>query len=287
MAIENTWKEIYIPNKKGTNLFCNHYYNDKDAPNIIYIQTPIGSVKSFLKKAYEPLAQYGFNIFAVDFSGIGKSMGNITDFSRQGTVDDLDCCVEYICERFTGDIHLYAGTGTGGIFGEYYASTTDKIRSFAQYGVGIYGDVSIIRYPKWITKMFYILLKGIAKVMPRLRIFFPLPKYSGYHAELDNTFYEMALQEYPDLFKQDIHLMIALLGMFLDKESALKLLPQCPTLVFETLHDRYFSKEYFRKYYDILTCEKKLYSINDIHNSYYFHSDEICKEVAKWFIAHA
>lgn len=276
------WKEIRIPNKKNLLLFCDHYFEDSSAPNILYIQTPIGSVTS-LKRAYEPLAEHHFNVFAVDLSGIGNSEGNVSEFSLENMIDDLDSCVDYISEHYTGPIHLFGGTGTGGILGQYYAGYSRRIASFAQYGVGIYRDVSFFKQPLFIIKSVYFVLRKLAKIVPNISISMSPPKYNGFHKELDDSYYEMLLKENPKLLKLNVNLFVSLLEMFLDKNSALKDLPQCPTLVFETLYDRYFDIDYFRCYFNKLTCKKKLYTIEDVHNSYYFHSDEVCREVALWF----
>jgi len=49
------WNEISIPNKRGQQLFCRNYFTSVDAPNILYIQTPVTSVGGLTKKAYETI----------------------------------------------------------------------------------------------------------------------------------------------------------------------------------------------------------------------------------------
>ncbi len=109
------------------------------------------------------------------------------------------------------------------------------------------------------------------------------PKYKGKNKDLDDRVYKIALEEKKDLFSANIMWVKALVEMFIAKDSKLKEKLKCPTLVFKLTSDRYFSPEYFDEYYDRLDCEKKLYTIEDIHNSYYYRSEEICLEVTYWF----
>ena len=64
--MSNGWQAIYINDK----IFCNHYFTSADAMNIIITHTPIVSTLE-MQQAYEPLKNYGVNIFAFDFSGTG------------------------------------------------------------------------------------------------------------------------------------------------------------------------------------------------------------------------
>jgi len=280
------WNEILIPNKKGQKLFCRHYFTSIDAPNVLYIQTPLplASVEGIMKKAYEPLSKYGFNIFAVDLAGIGKSEGSVRDFTAYGVISDLDSCIDYIKENFNGKVFLFGGTGIGGIWGQYYVSYSDRLDAFAQFAVGIYEDLSPLGIPLWAAKMGYNILKLLRKIAPNLCINLEPPEYHGKNKKQDDDFYEMALLENPQMFKPNINWIVALLEIFIGKNSYLKDIPKCPVLVFQTLSDRYFPADYFKRYYNRLTCHKKLYSIDDIHNSYYFRADEMCEQVAKWFL---
>lgn len=286
MKSPHKWNKIIIPNKKGQQLFCRHYFTSIDAPNILYIQTPLplASVEGFMKNAYEPLSKYGFNIFAVDLAGIGKSEGSVRDFTPDSVISDLDSCVDYIKESYNGKVFLFGGTGIGGVWGQYYASYSDRLDAFAQYGVGIYEDLSPLGLPLWVAKLSYNMLKLISKIAHGLCLDMKPPKYNGKNKEMDDHFYEMASLENPQMFKPNISWMVALFEIFVGKNSYLKDTPKCPVLVFEVLSDRYFPADYFKRHYDRLIVHKKLYSIDDIHNSYYFRADEVCEQVAKWFL---
>ncbi|SHK43304.1 serine aminopeptidase domain-containing protein [Paramaledivibacter caminithermalis] len=284
MKSTHIWIEISISNHKGQQLFCRHYFTSIDAPNVLYIQTPLGSVGGFTKKAYEPLSKYGFNIFAVDLAGIGKSEGSVSEFTANGVLSDLDSCINYIEENFNGKVFLFGGTGIGGIWGQYYASYSNRLDGFAQFAVGIYEDLSPLGLSLWAAKTVYNMMKLLKKIAPNLCINMKPPEYYGKNKEQDDYFYEMSLLENPHMFKPNINWMTALMEIFLGKNSYLKDTPKCPVLVFQTLSDRYFPAEYFEHYYDRLTCHKKLYSIDDVHNSYYFRADEVCEQVAKWFL---
>ena len=60
-----------------------------------------------MQQAYEPLKNYGVNIFAFDFCGTGKSAGNAKTFSCESIVNDLDSVVTYIESNFSSNVHLY------------------------------------------------------------------------------------------------------------------------------------------------------------------------------------
>lgn len=279
------WKELFIRNINGNALFVDHYYCSDDTPNIVYIQTPVTSVLEY-KMCYEPLAQHGFNIFALDLSGIGKSEGNINEFSIETMESDIDSCIDYIKENFSHTIHIYGGTGTGGALAQFYVSHKNDVASFAQYGVAIYNDLSHMGMSVGLIKIMYPLLKVIRKIMPNASFKLSLPKYNGKNAELENIYYENFMKTHPGIFNMKISLLLSYLGIFLEKDSSIQNSIKCPTLVFEALHDRYYPAEYYKNYYNSLTCEKKLYSIDDVHSSFVFHAEEVCSVVADWFLQH-
>lgn len=279
------WKELQIKNKDGNKLYVDHYFNSENAPNIIYLQTPVTSVIEY-KMCYEPLTRYGFNIFALDLSGIGKSEGNINDFSMTTMECDVDACMDYIKCNFSNVIHIYGGTGTGGAIAQYYVSHKNYVASFAQFGVAIFNDLSHMGINTNMLKVLYPILKGIRKVKPNATFKLSLPKYTGKNAEKENQLYADLMKSHPGIFNMKISLLTSYLGIFLEKNSCIKNLPKCPTLVFEALHDRYYPIKYYRDYYDSLICEKKIHSIDDVHNSYVFHADEVCSVIADWFLQH-
>lgn len=280
------WKEIFIKNKSEQNLYCRYFESNPKNPNIIYLQTPVISVSGISEKIYEPLANFGYNIYAIDFTGIGKSEGNINTFSVEQIISDINSIIDYIEKNSEREIFLYASTGIGGICGQYFVSRENRIKAFAQYGVGIFEDLSIMKMPLWAGKTLFKIVKIVSKVFPNLKVKMNPPKYNGKNKKLDDDIYKELLKENPKLFFANIKWIETLMQMFLDKESSLKNPPKCPSLVFKTLHDRYFKESYIDKYYESLKCEKKMYVIDDIHNSYYLYAQEICKEVSEWFLLH-
>lgn len=280
------WKETVIKNKQEKNLHCRYFYSSYSVANILYIQTPLISVSGISQKVYEPLSDIGYNIYAIDLSGIGKSEGAVETFSTSRIIDDINAVLDYIALFSDKRIFLYASTGIGGICGQYFVSKSNRIFAFAQYGVGIFQDLSPMKIPLWLASIFFAIVKALAKVAPKISIRIPPPTYKGKNKKMDDWFYDELVKETPKLYYANINWIATLLEMFLDKDSGLKNRPNCPTLVFKTLHDRYFSSTYFDEYFMSLTCEKKLYTIDDVHNSYYFHAKEICEQVSKWFSQH-
>ncbi|MDO5521600.1 MAG: alpha/beta hydrolase [bacterium] len=272
------WKQIEIPNGKSA-IFCNAYITGKSAMNIIVTHTPIVTTLE-IQPAYEPLAKYNVNVFAFDFSGTGKSGGKEQDFSRMSIVRDLDCVVQYIEKNFSSNIHLYGNTGIGGMFAQYYVCATNRIKSFAQFACVDYKNTAGVGTPYVGAKIMSFLLN----LLPNFHITTKPPKYTGYNGSKDNEFYERLKQKNPDIFKSSTKILNTTLECFVAPDSAIKNGVSVPTLVFKTLHDRYFSQKYFDSYFSSLACKKKLVEINDVHNSYYLDSKKFCKEVYEWFI---
>lgn len=271
------WQQIKIPNE-DINIFCNSYIVNKDAMNIIVTHTPIVSTIE-MQRAYEPLVAFGANVFAFDFSGTGKSEGNEKDFSRDSVLKDIDAVVEYIRVNYSSNIHLFGNTGIGGMFAQYYASSSINIKSFAQFSCIDYKNTAGLGYPYVAVKAMCSLLN----LLPNLHFNMKPPKYHGYNEYQDNDFYQQLESRYPHIWKTSSKILQAMLECFVAPNSAIKNGVKIPTLVFKTMHDRYFKPEYFDQYYDSLTCKKKLVQIDNTHNSYYFDSSKFCEEAYQWF----
>lgn len=275
--MNGVWQEIYI----GDVLFCNNYFSSKQAMNIIVSHTPVFST-TLIKQVYEPLADYDVNIFAFDFSGTGKSKGKAKDFSTASVLSDFGMITSYISANFSDDIHIFGNTGTGGIFAQYYVCSGAKVKSFAQFACAIHKDTKPLGYPYPLVK----LICHIMKAFPDRTITFREPEYSGPHAERDDGVYREIERICPDFRKCKMSLVTALAESLVSDKSELANRAGCPTLVFKTLHDRYFPADYFDRYYDALSCEKKLVEVDDVHNSYYLSSRLFCREAYNWFALH-
>lgn len=271
------WEQLQIPCGEHT-IFCNSYITEKSTMNIIVTHTPICTTLA-IQPAYEPLTKYGVNIFAIDFSGSGQSGGKEKDFSIKSVISDLNYVVDYIEENYSSNIHLYGNTGIGGMFAQCYVCSTNRIKSFAQFACVDYKNTSGVGYPYIGVKI----MSWVLGYLPNFHITVKPPKYNGFHCEQDNGFYEMFIKDNPDAFRSSTKVMNAMLQSFVSTDSPIRNGVRIPTLVFKTLHDRYFSKEYFDSYYKTLLCKKKLVEIDDVHNSYYLRCEEFCKEVYEWF----
>ncbi len=278
-------KDMYLKKKNGIKLYTNILEHDKASPNIIFIQTPVASVTD-LKESYYPLSHYGFNVFALDLSGCGKSEGTLEDFSLENMIEDINTCIDHIIQNYNDRIHFYAGNGMGGMLAQYYLSQSTCIKSFAQYGSAIFGDVSLAKSP-FIIKLFYPLLIITARLFPRLKVNFNLianfKGYKGKNAEKENTWYKDMLSKHPESIHMSIAFIAGFMQMFLDEKSLLKNKPQCPVLVFAPKYDRYMSFSYYQKYYEWLDGTKAFYTIDDSHLSFLWHSEELCKAACEWF----
>ena len=276
-----SWEHIEI-SKGETNLFCNANINSKAAMNIICVHTPIISTLA-LQSAYEPFVKYGVNIFAIDFSGTGKSIAD-KRLSRESFVRDLDFVVAYIENNYSSNIHLYAPTGIGGMFAQYYATTSTKLKSLAQFNCINYKKTSGMGYPLIVAKIIYFLFK----LFPDMTIPYNPPKYNGPRYEEDNRFYKDMIEKYPSFRSVSTKHLEVVMAFFVAKDSVAKDSVAIPTLVYKIPNDRFMTPQFFDDYYKSLTCEKKLVEIeNGIHNSYYFDSELFCKHAHEWFIEHS
>lgn len=275
------WEIVKIKNVNN-DLFCNAYITGKSAMNIIVTHTPIITTLE-MQKVYEPLIKKDVNIFAFDFSGTGKSAGEEKAFSRKSVVSDLNAVVEYIERNYSNDIHLYGSTGIGGMFAQYYVTTSKKIKSFAQFACVHYKNTAGIGYPYIVVKV----LCDLLRVLPNFHFTMKPPRYEGYNKAEDDAYYERLEKEHPKIWKTSSKILLAMLECFAAKDSVVKSSVSVPTLVFKTLHDRYFPKKYFDMYFKSLTCEKKLVEINDVHNSYYLRSELFCEYAYNWFLEHS
>lgn len=271
-----------ITNQRGIELFVDETTIHPEAANVIFCCTPAVSVTE-LEKCYSPFKEYGFNTFAFDFAGTGKSGGSPSDFTIKGIGDDFDSLIKYIKEFSAGRIYLFADAGIGGIIGQHYVSGKTEIAGFAQFAVGRYRDLSSFGIPSVIARMCLPFVKLIRKIASHSMFNMKPPKYNGYHANLDNSFYLSQLEKNANFFQVSVHFICVLLEIFVGKTSQIKSSVSIPTLVFKTTHDRYFSAEYFDKYFESLCCVKKLHTVEDVHNSYILYPDKFAQAVSNWF----
>lgn len=278
-------KNYYLTKKDGKKLFINILENDKNSPNIIFIQTPICSVTE-MKDTYYSLSKYGFNVFALDLYGSGKSDGSMAELSIETVHEDLSACIDYVIKNYNDVIHFYAGNGIGGMLAQHYLSQETPVRSFVQYGVAIHGDVSIFKQPV-VIKACYPFMLIIAKIFPNFKIKYEkvanLEGYKGKNAEKEYNWYKEKMKKYPGAFDMQMSFLSTLLKMFLSKKSFLKYKPMCPVLVVAPKYDRFVDFSYYQKYYNWLDNPKQIFEIDDSHISFEWHAEEICKVASEWF----
>jgi len=277
------FRNMYLENNSPNKIYIDYHYQSLNEMNIIFCCTPICSVIEF-RKCYEPFIHFGFNVFAIDFSGVGQSDGEMEHFSVNSVMDNFECLVKYIRSLNDHPIFMFGDTGIGGIFAQYFISITNEISAFAQFGNAVYRNMSPLKCPNWLVNIIYPILGVTSRLFPALNVPFSIPKYSGYNEDKDNNFYVEQKKRNPKIFHVNINLIQALMYMLWDKKSSIRSNIVIPTLVFKTLYDRYFSSEYFDEYYENLKCIKKMIVIEDVHNSYFFYPDLFAREVADWYV---
>ncbi len=177
-------------------------------------------------------------------------------FSTDTLKNDLDACVAYIKENYNHVVHMFGGTGTGGVLGQYYITGETEIKSFAQYGLANYEDVSALGNPIMI-KLIYPILPLFQKLAPNMKIKFKPNNFNGKHADKENEWYTELIRSNPKVLDMSIAILKTLLDILLSKRSNIKDRPNCPVLVFAPKHDRYFSMAYIQKYYNWIDKPKK------------------------------
>ena len=270
----------YMGEDKKTYVKC--LINDHKAPNVIFFMTPIGSVEHDIAiRNYRPLADNGFNVFAVDLPGIGRSSNG--KFTYENIKAEIKSIAEYIQKNFSYSIHLYGGTGTGGIIGQALASDKDLtfFTSYSQLGVANHGDLSVIG-SSFILKSVFPLLNIAVKLFPEYRLKFKVPKYNGYNAEKENNWYQSMMKEYPGIFDFPLDVVYTLLWLLISKDSPIINKPYPPTLVMASKYDRYYKKEYINNYYHNLETKKKLHWIDDSHCVFVWGTQELINQVTEW-----
>lgn len=267
---------------QNQDVFVNCMVSDSKAPNVIFIMTPIGSVDHELALGnYRPLVEKGLNVFAVDLPGTGKSSkGTFTYENIKAAIKNVG---NYIMENYPAPIHLYGGTGTGGVIGQALASDQDLsfLKSFSQFGVANYKDVSVLGN-NILLKLAYPWIKLGARLYPKYKVKFKIPKYSGYNAEKENRWYHDTMTAHSGIFDLHLEVIHTLLWLMLSQESPLKDKPKPPTLVMASHHDRYFNEVYINKYYKGLSPVKKIHWFNDSHCVFVWNPEALADQVFEW-----
>ncbi len=230
--------------------------------------------------AYKNLENYNLNVYAIDFSCTGKSSAEPKNFSPKTIIDDFNEVIDYIKNNYSDNIHVFGNCGIGGIFAQYAVSSGIDVRSFAQFACVTYEDTSILKLPLMLSRG----LLPILKLFRKFNYKFKEPKYKGLRAELDDEVYKKIEQVAPDFRSCKISMLYTLVYIIVGEESLLKDDVECPTLVFKTLHDRYFTREHFDKYYENLSCKKQLVEVDDVHNSYIITPDVFSENEYNWFV---
>lgn len=283
---QDGWEDVYVFGYSKVHIFQN--VSSKNCKNIMLIHTPVTAVKKCYE-CFEQLARvHSFNVFTMDYApGEGECSGQTNEFTLENMTANIDAVYKYISENYSNQIHLLGYTGAGAIMAQYYLGTNPGFKSFSQFACGVYGNTTPLGVPTFLAKPMLAICRWIIKRKPDFTIAFKPPKAKGFHAELDNEFYEKMISfRDSSFFNLKINSLVQTLECMVGAESMLKKEITCPTLVFKTLHDRYFPKEYFDCYYESLQCEKKLVEINDTHNSYFINPKPFMQEIAKWVECH-
>ncbi|PKM58268.1 MAG: hypothetical protein CVU98_01960 [Firmicutes bacterium HGW-Firmicutes-3] len=275
--------EIYskfIGDNNKTFIKC--FVNNSNVPNVIFFMTPIASVEHEIAMMnYKPLFEKGFNVFAIDLPGIGNSSND--KFSYNNIKVAITNTVEYIKSNYSDSIHLYGGTGTGGIIAQAIASDKEMLffKSFSQFGVANHKDLSFIGN-SILLKLFFPMLRIFTKIFPKYRVKFKLPKYNGHNAVKENNWYRNVMEKNPGIFDLPLEVVYTLLWLLISKDSPLKEMPHSPTLVMAAKYDRYFKEAYINKYYYKLETDKRLHWIEDSHCVFAWGTIELTNKVADW-----
>lgn len=271
--------------KEGKRSYVRAFEISKNAPSIIFIMTPIGSVGDSIVDNYiKGLTGKSCNVFALDFLGIGKSEGNARDISLNNMEESILELICYIKINYNDNIHFYGGTGLGGVIGQVLVSSKKikkYISSFIQYGVSIYGDTTIMGNTK-LLKALYPILKLLNRIIPSGRLKFKIPPYKGVNAEEEEKWYRGIMAKNPNAFDFNISLFKVILDIFFSKKSALLSNVNCPVLVLAPKYDRYYYKDYFDRYFNNLIQPKEIFWIDGSHISFDWKAEELNAKILDW-----
>lgn len=276
------WRDLYITNNKGRRLFVDSFIAGEAAPSIIYIQTTTCHVKR-MRQCYALLANNGYNVFALDPTGIGQSEGSLRDITIQSFLEDIDSLYNYIAANYTGARYIFGNTGTGGALAQYYVSSRGNVDGFAQFGVAKYGDTSPLHYPTPVVRLLYPIICLGALLFPHICFNEPVPEGIEDTCEKEDRFITEIARLYPDFSKIPLTFIRMYAGIYIRHNSALRQPLTCPTLVFKPKFDRCVPSDYYDTYFYSLHCKKKLVEIENTHTCYLFEAKKVCSSVIEWF----
>lgn len=193
--------------------------------------------------------------------------------------------ISFIQKNYLGELHLYGGTGTGGVLAQAIASDKDLsfFKTFSQLGSANYRDLSPLGN-SLMFKLLYPIIRASAVLFPNYRLKFRIPKYNGINAEKENAWYQNIMNKYPGIFDLSMDVVSTIMWLFISRKSPLREVQKIPTLVMAAEHDRYYSHEYVKKYFEKLPVQKKLHWLNDSHCVFEWGSELLAKEVIIWII---
>ncbi|WP_231701908.1 serine aminopeptidase domain-containing protein [Crassaminicella thermophila] len=278
-------KKIMLTKENGQKLFVDIYEVNKSYPNVLTTQFNI-NIDDY-PQYYKPFAELGFNIFAVQLTGSGKSGGKRNHLTPEIAYDDIKTVIDYIVKNYNDAIHMYGVNGNGGIYGQYAVSIDDRIRSCALYGVGLHKDLSYIPNHKQLY-VIYPIIKMLAKFFPGLKVNSKkqanLDILEFPNVEKEKELYKNIEEKYIDFWNIPLIWYSSFIGLFLEDDSKLKNKPKCPILMFVPEYDRFFSQEYLNKVYEWFDEPKKKVDLEGACHSFWaLNSEEVCKIAAEWF----
>lgn len=281
--MNNKYYEDKINNGKMSNLIRVIKASD-NAPNLIFLYTPIASIKNDIILKFIKGFEGKVNLFLVDFNGLGESEGIAKDISLENFEKTFVALIQYIQSKFKGSINLYGGTGTGGIIAQYLMTISQinkNINKFIQYGVAIHNDTSIMGNSTKF-KIMYSLIKFFNLFAPGYRVKFKIPKYSGYNAEKEEAWYKDIQKIKSNAFDFQISLFKLILDIFFMQTEHTQYDFKCPLLIIAPEHDRYYYKDYINRYYSYIKSKKEIHWINGSHISFDWKAEEINTYILKW-----
>lgn len=269
----------------GEQLLVNILAGDRGRPNIIFLMTPIASVSEDLALSFYRDLAAAHNVFALDLPGLGKSGGGGTTITFPWMKRAFLVLVDYIRTHHGGTIHLYGGTGIGGILAQGLSRDPDCaacLQSCIQYGVANYRDASIMG-TNWVYRLAAPGIRFLGHLWPDRRLSFRVPDYHGRNAEREARWYAEVMARYPGSFDMKLGLVASLFWLFFSSRSPLRNPPAVPVLVLASRHDRYYPVDYVERYFDGLgTIRKHLVWFDDSHLCFAWNASALADRIGEW-----
>ena len=266
---------------RGLNLSLKYFQKDRNAPNILYIQSTGGYSLSCAEMLYH-MHLRDYNVFGIDFQGHGDSEGNHGDFTIDELVGNCNDAAKYISSNFNDRIAA-VGVSLGGFITFYLGLAHGPVKSIICQNPGILTEKNFQNEVTKKGKRMLPLAKIIARLFPGMKI--ATTTYVDFWEFAETEREREILEKYmkdPDVVKWYTAraAMSQILTPLPNPIEELKI----PTMFLVPNKDKLMSVSCVKDLYDRLPpIKKKFVEVDGGHFWTFSHPREAAKVICDWF----